>query len=107
MNKSIRELQQEMYEINKSKGWHTLDRRPLEIHALITSEVAEATEAVRAGAPDFYYDGAKPEGESVELADAVIRIMDYFSTKGWDLGSIIEAKAGYNSTRPWLHGKKL
>ena len=53
---------------------------------LITTEIAEATEAVREGIPAIHLgDNNKPEGEAIELADAVIRIMNYFTEMNWDL----------------------
>jgi NTP pyrophosphatase (non-canonical NTP hydrolase) len=91
------------------KGWHENERSPLEIHALIHSEISEATEQVREGASAFYEnptDRRKPEGEAVELADAVIRIADYFGKKRWDLEKVIRKKMAYNSTRPHRHGGK-
>jgi len=53
-----------------------------------------------------YDNTRKPEGEAVELADAVIRIMDYFESKGWDLEHVIELKHDYNKTRSYRHGGK-
>ncbi len=87
---------------------------------LIVSEIAEATEEVRAHKPYAYVirqdevvnnteefkPGEKPEGEAVELADAVIRIADYFGYRGWDLEKIIQLKTDYNQTRPFRHGGK-
>jgi NTP pyrophosphatase (non-canonical NTP hydrolase) len=96
----------EIYGMAKQKGWHDDPRSDLEVHMLIVSEVAEATEAVRNGALHFYMDGAKPEGQAVELADAIIRILDFAGSKAWDIGGIIEKKIAYNATRPYKHGKK-
>lgn len=91
----------------REKGWHDSERRPLEIHALISSEIGEATEAVRGGLPHFFLDGkGKPEGEAVELADAVIRIADYFGKNGWNFAEILKAKMEYNKTRSYRHGGK-
>ena len=103
-----------VFEMAKEKGWHEQPRSPLEIHALIHSEVSEATEAVRDGKPGLFFEPCKvndfefpkPEGEAVELADAVIRIMDYFGSKGWSLADVMDEKAAYNSTRPHRHGGK-
>lgn len=98
-------------------------RSPLDIHALITSEIAEATEEARKGNPDVYQwsedgsqmiffkqddwrDDLKPEGEAIELADAIIRILDYAGSKNWDMQTIIEAKMKYNDTRSYRHGGK-
>ena len=88
------------------KGWHDSPRSSLEIHALIHSEISEATEECRNGHKDFYVADGKPEGEAVELVDAVIRIADYFGSKGWDLEKIIKAKMSYNEGRPYRHGGK-
>jgi hypothetical protein len=104
------------------KGWwENGDRNPLELHMLMVSELAEATECARRDLPPVYYDtadgpksvgikeiesGVKPEGELVELADVVIRIMDYCGRKGWDLEAAIMVKNEYNQTRPHRHGGK-
>jgi len=104
----INEFVQKAHRMAVKKGWHETERTPLEIHALIHSEIAEATEDARSGASAFYAgkDG-KPEGEAVELADAVIRIADYFGKKNWDLEAVIKKKMAYNASRPHRHGGKL
>lgn len=102
----------------KEKGWWTEDRTALEIHALIHSEIAEATEEARSPLAQGMSDGGiwfnpqpngtkKPCGEAIELADAVIRIADYFGRKGWDLETAIKTKIEYNATRSHRHGGKL
>ncbi len=48
----------------------------------------------------------KPEGESVELADCIIRLFDYFAKKGWDVEAVVRAKMEYNRHRPHRHGGK-
>ena len=72
--------------------------------ALIHSELSEALEKHRKGVgPDEHC----PEysGVAIELADAVIRILDLCGYLGIDLGSAILAKANFNATRPYKHGK--
>ena len=49
----------------------------------------------------------KPEGWAVEMADCVIRIMDYFGHKGLDLESVLQVKNAYNVGRPYRHGGKV
>lgn len=88
--------------------------------ALIHSEVTEAVEAILAN--DYKQTGggyrdpktgetletiSKPEGAVVELADVVIRIMDWCGRKELGLESAIRAKVTYNQTRPHRHGGKL
>jgi NTP pyrophosphatase (non-canonical NTP hydrolase) len=104
----IKDIQKMVHELAKLKGWHDgTPRTALEIHMLIVSEIAEATEAVRKNEPHIFwmYDG-KPEGELVELADAVIRILDYCEVNGWDLEEAIAEKHSYNETRSYRHGNK-
>lgn len=104
---TVNGLVKEVHELAKEKGWWDgVPRSPLEIHMLAVSEIAEATEEARTSNPPFYLDGAKPEGEAVELVDAVIRIMDYFGYRGWDMEQVIEAKMKYNETRSHRHGGK-
>jgi len=78
---------------------------PLEIHALIHCEIAEASEEVRKGSHPIYTDSNfKPQGEAIELADAVIIIMSYFEANGWNLGLAIHSKHEHNKTRPYREG---
>ena len=103
---TLNELRDNAHKTAKEHGWHDEKIHPLAAHALIHSEISEATEEVRAGV-DFYIGiEGKPEGEAVELADAVIRIADYFGLKGWDLDQIVKVKMEYNKTRPYRHGGK-
>lgn len=107
----INDMVKDVHETAIEKGWWETDRSALEIHALIHSEISEATEDVRRGYADYQdliiLEGpSKPVGESVELADAVIRIMDYFGRKGWDLEKTLAAKIEFNKTRPFRHGGK-
>jgi NTP pyrophosphatase (non-canonical NTP hydrolase) len=88
---------------------------------LIVSEVAEAQDELRKGhrADETYYPTVrpdednlptvahKPEGVPSELADVVIRVLDFCFTEGIDLETIIEEKLAYNATRAYKHGKKF
>ena len=95
-------------------GWWETERDIAEICALIHSELSEALEEYRNGREMYYYfcnDGdsapctrskckhweplqwkclikkrdEKPEGIAVELADAIIRILDYAAKSGIDI----------------------
>ena len=109
---TINELVAEAHRLARMKGWYDSPRTALEVHMLIVSEIAEATEAVRAAIPPMSVHVeapnlplVKPEGELIELADAVIRIADYCGAQGWDLEAAIRLKLTYNLTRPHRHGK--
>lgn len=102
----------------KEKGWWDADiaarRGDLEIAALIHSEVSEFVEEARKplevqmqwAEGTYFAENGKPEGPAIELADAVIRIGDYFASKGWDLEAAVRLKMDYNKTRPHRHGGK-
>lgn len=76
-----------------------------EILMLVTSEVVEALESLRKGNPP---DNKLPgyDGVSVELADAIIRIMDYGVANGYKVAEALTAKLLYNRTREYKHGGK-
>lgn len=80
------ELIKEIHENAVAHGWWEGERDIAEIYALIHSELSEALEEYRNGRPMFYIDGGKPEGIAVELADAVIRILDYVAQREFFVG---------------------
>lgn len=48
-----------------------------------------------------------PEGIAVEMADCIIRILDWAGKEGLDMDAIIREKMAYNKTRPYRHVGKL
>jgi NTP pyrophosphatase (non-canonical NTP hydrolase) len=88
------------------KGFWDHNRNQGEIIALIHSELSEALEAMRHGNPP---DDKIPEftGVEAELADAVIRILDYGTGMGYRIGEAIVAKIAYNPSREPMHGKRF
>lgn len=71
---------------------------------LIVTEIAEFAESDRKESkPDEHC----PEftNHEIELADAVIRIMDLAQARGYRLAEAIVAKRRFNTTRPHKHGK--
>lgn len=98
---------QDVHENAVNKGfWPEEGRNDGEMLALIHSEISEALEAIRDGNPP---DSTIPEftGAEVELADAVIRIMDMAIARQWRVAEAIEAKMAFNKTRAFKHGKQF
>lgn len=105
--RTLSEWQDELWKTNVSKGWNTINRSPLENHALIVSEVAEATESVRKGEEGIFIKDGKPEGEFTEIGDVIIRCFNYLTQNSQDVETILEMKNNYNKTREQLHGKRI
>lgn len=105
---NLNELATTIHEAAKDNGWYTgPSRSPLEIHMLMVSEIAEATEEARTNNPPYYETtGGKPCGEATEIADVIIRALDYCAYREWDIQSIIERKIDYNAKRGFRHGGK-
>lgn len=115
------ELQRGIHDLACEKGWWdgyerddqgrlklTTDQVISKI-ALIHAELSEAVEEARKSPnySEIYYDSEKPEGFAVELADALIRILDLCGALGIDAADIVRIKHEYNRTRPHRHGGKL
>jgi NTP pyrophosphatase (non-canonical NTP hydrolase) len=98
---NIEFLQKTAYDINKKNGWYEKEAKPLEVHALIISEISEATEFVR---NEKNYLNKRAYWE--ELGDAVIRIFSYAQSKEVDMEDIITSKLVKNLNRGYKHGDK-
>lgn len=105
------EMQNRIYKMARTKGWWDEPRSIGDLLALIHSEISEALEEFRNGhEPELVYysgpDSNKPEGLFVELADAIIRILDMAGYYQVDLAEILIEKVAFNETRPHRHGGK-
>ena len=125
--KGINDLAKEIHENAIAHGWWEEDPSFPEIIALCHSELSEALEEYRRGRPNLYFScnagGAgglcvgpdehvcdarsnKPEGIAVEMADCIIRILDWCGKEEIDIERIIKTKHEYNKTRSYRHGGK-
>ena len=94
---AIADLQERIHSGNIKAGWYDNPREDGTILCLIHSEISEAMEGVRKGLQDDHLPH-RPMVE-VELADAVIRILDYAGFKGLDVAGAIFEKLHYNAHR--------
>ena len=104
----ISELQTLCHNNSKAAGWYTdlktglplepsMEVKGLKI-SLIHSEISEALEGERKNLMDDHIPTRKMA--EVELADAIIRILDYAGFVGYDVEGAIIEKIAYNQYRP-------
>ncbi|RMF54282.1 MAG: hypothetical protein D6746_14560 [Bacteroidetes bacterium] len=96
----------------RKKGWWPEGTNPIEKLALIVTEVSEAIEQARiTDTRDYYKIKFGPEGQmfgiAEELADIIIRTLDFCAAYGIDIDKAVQRKMAYNESRPWRHGGKL
>lgn len=97
MYENLNKLAKHCYNEAKQAGWHDTPREDGTMLALIHSEISEALEGLRKNQMDDHLLH-RPMAE-VELADALIRILDFAGMKGYDLGGAVREKLDYNRTR--------
>ena len=111
------DLGQILHRTSTEKGWWTdrdeLSKTPagkvqvdIGCIALVITELAEAIENIRAG---YTPDDKVPEfsGLEAELADAIIRILDFAEARKLRVAEAVIAKAKFNEGREHRHGNKL
>lgn len=119
----LNELAKKIHQGNAERGFHD-EKKPLGVYLmLMVSELAEALEADRKQVETtmdpaevlaiddierfraMFQNHVKDTVED-ELADAIIRILDYCGLMGIDIQSHVHAKLRYNATRGHRHGGK-
>jgi len=118
------DMQREVVQFLKDKGWYEDGRSVGDEMALLHSEVSEALEEFRngrmktvfekrTGMGPRYYDQQqgdeemtvmKPVGFASEMADILIRLLDDAERHGVDLVEEFRIKMTYNRTRAFRHG---
>jgi NTP pyrophosphatase (non-canonical NTP hydrolase) len=113
---TLDDIARTIHEQNRTKGFYDRERLrivdpvtgdvegrpenpslPSEKLLLIVSEVCEAQDALR---------NNDPANEAEEVADILIRTLDYAAWRGISLDREVWAKLGVNRERPHLHGRE-
>lgn len=108
----LNDFAKEVHKNAVAHGWWDDSPSFPEIIALCHCELSEALQEYRAIPPDSLfacaanYQGDEPVGIAVELADCILRILDYCAAQGIDIDAVLRAKHEYNKTRPYRHGGK-
>jgi hypothetical protein len=97
MYENLNKLAEHCYNEAKQAGWHDTPREDGMMIALIHSEISEALEELCKNQMDDHLPH-RPMAE-VELADALIRILDFVGMRGYDLGGVVQERLDYNRTR--------
>lgn len=125
----LNQLRDEIHENAVQHGWWERERTFGDIIALCHSELSEALEEHRNNhMPNEIYTKCKmeeikqighggcgvcancpankPEGIPIELADCIIRMLDYCGKANIDIQKAVQIKHEFNKTRSFRHGGK-
>lgn len=94
----------EEYRAGRPMLWHACEEGEQPYPSCAPGDIYDCTMAGQEEKCAYY--GAKPEGIAVEMADCLIRILDWAGHEGVDMDAIVRAKMDYNKARPYRHGGK-
>lgn len=120
-------LQNEVWKIAEEKGWHEKEVSFGDFISNCHTELSEAFEiyktkgpiAIPASTPfewmEHYSNGkvdmkkvlSIPSGIPIELADVIMRILDFCEEHGINMQEAIQGKMEFNKTREHRHGGKI
>ena len=103
---TIAQIQDTIHRTAVEHGWWESRRSTGEVLMLIVTELSEAMEAYRIGNPESEKIPGFTKMEE-ELADVIIRLLDFAGGMGLDIDGALRAKMAYNECRPYRHGGKL
>lgn len=97
LNVVAEEIHRRNYNWWHDKDGNRIERNKGELLCLIHSEISEAMEGERKNLMDDKLPHRRMA--EVELADAMIRILDYAGAYGYDINGAFMEKLDYNATR--------
>jgi len=103
--KEFNKIAKAVNDIAKEKGWWNGDRNDGELIALMHSELSECLEGMRHNNPqsDHILNFTIVEEE---LADVIIRIMDFAAQRKYKVAEALMEKINFNKSREYKHGGK-
>lgn len=105
---TISAMSQMIHENARKKGFR---ENAISLKESLMNVVVELSEAIqearKENAVAVQIINGVPEGILVELADAIMLILEECAFQGWDMETAIMIKHRYNLTRPKYHGHKL
>ena len=108
IEQTLQLVQNDIHQIAVEHGWWDSSERNVgEAFMLMVSEISEAMEYARKdwNAPDDKIP--QFTGVEAELADCIIRILDFAGGYNLNVVQALLAKMEFNRNRPYKHGGKL
>lgn len=96
--------------LEEYRNWRPMDYRVCRKADNVTDCTVCAPDITNRNCPVYCktckFRGSKPEGVAVEMADCLIRILDYLASEKIDIDFVVAEKMDFNRTRPMMHGGK-